>query len=94
VQRWEATGSIVARPSGESVSPLEDHAEFLLGLVGEQADLILDEIVAAMAKAGIAGALRRGRRRAGLVAALAQARPAPVYDKKHAKSGGKSGRRP
>jgi transposase len=55
VQRWEATGSIVARPSGGSVSPLEVHAEFLLGLVAEQPDLTLDEIVAAMAKARIAG---------------------------------------
>jgi transposase len=55
VQRWEATGSIVARPSGGSVSPLEDHAEFLLGLVAEQPDLTLDEIVAVMTKTGIAG---------------------------------------
>jgi transposase len=55
VQRWDATGSIVARPSGGSVSPLEDHAEFLLGLVAEQPDLTLDEVVAAMAKARIAG---------------------------------------
>jgi transposase len=55
VQRWEATGSIVARPSGGSVSPLEDQAEFLLGLVTEQPDLTLDEIVAAMAKARISG---------------------------------------
>jgi transposase len=55
VQRWEATGSIVARPSGGSVSPLEDHVEFLLGLVAEQPDLTLDEIVAAMTKARIAG---------------------------------------
>jgi transposase len=54
VQRWETTGSIVARPSGGSVSPLEDHAEFLLGLVAEQPDLTLDEIVTAMAKARIA----------------------------------------
>jgi transposase len=55
VQRWKATGSIVARPSGGSVSPLEDHAEFLLGLVTEQPDLTLEEVVAAMAKARIAG---------------------------------------
>jgi len=55
MQRWEATGSIVARPSGGSVSPLEDHGEFLLGLVADQPDLTLDEIVAAMAKARIAG---------------------------------------
>lgn len=55
VQRWEATGNIAAKPSGGSVSPLEDHAEFLLGLVTEQPDLTLEEIVAAMAKARIAG---------------------------------------
>jgi transposase len=54
-QRWNATGSIAAKPSGGSVSPLEDHAEFLLGLVAEQPDLTLDEIVAAMAKAKIEG---------------------------------------
>lgn len=55
MQRWEATGSIAARPSGGSISPLEDHVEFLLDLVAEQPDLTLDEIVAAMAKAGVAG---------------------------------------
>jgi transposase len=55
VQRWNATGSIAAKPSGGSVSPLEDHAEFLLGLVTEQPDLTLDEVVAAMAKVKIAG---------------------------------------
>ena len=55
VQRWNATGSIVARPSGGSVSPLEDHAEFLLGLVTEQPDLTLDEVVVAMAKVRIVG---------------------------------------
>ena len=53
VQRWKATGSIAAKPSGGSVSPLEDHAEFLLTLVTEQPDLTLDEVVAAMSKAGI-----------------------------------------
>ena len=55
MQRWKATGSIEAQPTGGSTSPLEDHAEFLLDLVAEQPDLTLDEIVAAMAKAGIAG---------------------------------------
>jgi transposase len=53
--RAEATGCIDARPSGGSVSPLEDHGSFLLGLIAKQPDLTLDEIVAAMAKAGIAG---------------------------------------
>ena len=55
VQRFEETGSIAAKPSGGSTSPLERHAEFLLGLIAERPDLTLDEIVAAMAKARIAG---------------------------------------
>jgi transposase len=54
-QRWEKTGSVAAKPSGGSTSPLEDHAEFLLALIAEQPDLTLDEIVAAMAKRGFAG---------------------------------------
>jgi transposase len=29
-QRWNATGTIEARPTGESVSPLENHAAFLI----------------------------------------------------------------
>ena len=28
---WEQTGSVAAKPSGGSTSPLEEHAEFLLG---------------------------------------------------------------
>ena len=55
MQRWEATGSIEAKPMGGSISPLEDHAEFLLDLVAEQPDLTLDEIVAAMHKQRIRG---------------------------------------
>ena len=54
-QRWEKTGSVAAKPSGGSTSPLEDHAEFLLALIAEQPDLTLDEIVAAMDKQGIPG---------------------------------------
>ena len=54
-QRWNETGNILAKPSGGSVSPLEEHAEFLLGLVAEQPDLTLEEIVAKMSKARIAG---------------------------------------
>ena len=54
-QRWEETGSVAAKPSGGSTSPLEDHAEFLLALIVEQPDLTLDEIVAVMNKRGIAG---------------------------------------
>ena len=55
MQRWMASGSIEARPSGGSTSPLDEHAEFLLGLTVERPDMTLDEIVAAMARAGIAG---------------------------------------
>ena len=54
-QRWKQTGSISAKPSGGSISPLEEHAEFLLGLIVEQPDLTLDEVVMAMSKAGIVG---------------------------------------
>ena len=50
VQRFEETGSVAAKPSGGSISPLEQHAEFLLGLIANQPDLTLDEIVAAMRK--------------------------------------------
>jgi transposase len=54
-QRWEQTGSVAAMPSGGSTSPLEEHAEFLLGLIVEQPDLTLDEIVAALRKKRIPG---------------------------------------
>ena len=55
MQRWNETGCIEAKPSGGSVSPLDKHAEFLLGLIVEQSDMTLDEIVAAMSRAGIEG---------------------------------------
>jgi transposase len=55
VQRFEDTGSVAAKPSGGSTSPLEEHAEFLLGLIAEKPDMTLDEIVAAMRKRRIAG---------------------------------------
>jgi len=55
VQRFEETGSVAAKPSGGSISPLEQHAEFLLGLIANQPELTLDEIVAAMRKRRIAG---------------------------------------
>jgi len=54
-QRFEKTGSVAAKPSGGSISPLEDHAEFLLALIAERPDLTLDEIVLAMEKRRIAG---------------------------------------
>ena len=32
-QRFEQTGSVAAKPSGGSTSPLEEHADFLLTLI-------------------------------------------------------------
>jgi transposase len=55
MQRWYETGSVAAKPTGGSISPLEKHADFLLALIAEQPDLTLDEIVAAMRKRRIAG---------------------------------------
>ena len=55
MQRLNETGSIAAKPSGGSISPLEAHAAVLLGLIAEQPDLMLDEIVAVMGKRRIAG---------------------------------------
>ncbi len=55
LQRWDKTGSVVAKPTGGSTSPLEEHADFLLGLIAEQSDLTLDEVAAAMRKRRIKG---------------------------------------
>ena len=55
LQRWRESGSVAAKPTGGSVSPLEEHATCLLALVAEQPDLTLEEIVEAMHKHRIAG---------------------------------------
>jgi transposase len=55
MQRRQATGSIAAKPSGGSISPLEVHADWLLALISEHWDLTLNEVVAAMHKRRIAG---------------------------------------
>ena len=55
LQRWEETGSVAAKPTGGSISPLEEHADWLLTLITEQPDLTLDEVVVAMRKRRIAG---------------------------------------
>jgi transposase len=45
VGRWRRTGSVEAKPQkGRSRSPLAAHTEWLLALVGERADLTLEEI--------------------------------------------------
>ena len=55
LQRWRESGSVAAKPSGGSISPLEEHATWLLALIAEQPDLTLEEVVAAMHKRRIAG---------------------------------------
>jgi transposase len=55
VKCFRETGRCTAKPRGGSTSPLEEHADFLLALIEEQADLTLDEVVRAMRKHRIAG---------------------------------------
>ena len=55
VKCFRQTGRCAAKPRGGSTSPLEEHAEFLLALIEEQADLTLDEVICAMRKHRIAG---------------------------------------
>src|SRR5215813_4955969 len=55
VKCFRQTGRCAAQPRGGSISPLEKHADFLLGLIEKQPDLTLDEVVLAMRKHKIAG---------------------------------------
>lgn len=55
VKCFRETGRCAAKPRGGSVSPLEKHAEFLLGLIEERPDLTLDEVVLAMRKHKVSG---------------------------------------
>src|SRR5215510_9281410 len=54
-QRFEQTGSVAAKPSGGSTSPLEEHVGFLLGLITGQPDLTLDVLFASMQNGGVSG---------------------------------------
>jgi transposase len=55
VKCFHETGRCAAKPRGGSVSPLEQRAEFLLGLIDAQPDLTLDEVVCVMRKHKISG---------------------------------------
>ena len=69
LQRWHETGSATAKPRGGSISPLEEHAAVILGLVAEQPDLTLEESVAELLKRRIRtsqSALSRFFRRHGI----------------------------
>lgn len=53
-QRWRSTGQVEANPvRGHRRSPLLDHAEWLLALIGEQADLTLEEICGLIGERGV-----------------------------------------
>src|SRR5215470_6617017 len=55
VKCFRESGRCAAKPRGGSVSPLEEHKEFLLALIDEQPDLTLDEVVCAMRKYKVPG---------------------------------------
>jgi len=55
VKCFRETGRCVAKPRGGGISPLEKHADFLLGLIEKQSDLTLDEVVLVMRKHRIVG---------------------------------------
>jgi transposase len=55
MQRYATTGNVAAKPTGGSVSPLDAHEEFILGLIEERPDMTLDEIVEAMTEVKIPG---------------------------------------
>ena len=55
VKCFRETGRCAAKPRGGSISPLEKHADFLLGLLDKHSDLTLDEVVLAMRRHKIPG---------------------------------------
>jgi len=55
VKCFRETGRCAARPRGGSISPLEEHADFLLSLIEKEPDLTLDEMVLTMRRHRILG---------------------------------------
>jgi transposase len=53
LQRWREAGNVAVSPRGGSRSALDDHADFLLGLIAAQPDLTLDEVGARLAERGL-----------------------------------------
>ena len=53
-RRWRRTGSVAAKPmGGYKWSPLEAHADVLLGLLAERPDLTVVEVPGALRGCGI-----------------------------------------
>lgn len=57
LQRWRDDGSVHAKWSRKPRSPLEAHADWLLGLIAEKPDLTLQEIVAELRKRRLPGSV-------------------------------------
>jgi transposase len=55
VKCFRETGRCAAKPRGGSISPLEEHVDFLLSLIEKEPDLTLDEIVLTMRRHRILG---------------------------------------
>src|SRR3974390_758419 len=55
VKCFRETGRCAAKPRGGRASPLEEYADFLLGLIKREPDLTLDEVALAMRKHKIPG---------------------------------------
>ena len=55
VKCFRETGRCAAKPRGGSISPLEEHADFLLSLIKKEPDLTLDEMVLTMRRHRILG---------------------------------------
>ena len=54
VSRWRRTGSVAAKPmGGYKTSPLDAHAEAVLGLIASRPDLTVDEIRSELRALGI-----------------------------------------
>ncbi len=54
-QAWREDGTIAAKPSGGSHSPLDDFAEEIVSIIEEQRDRTLDEIVVEMHRRRLPG---------------------------------------
>jgi transposase len=55
VKCFRETGRCAAKPRGGSISPMEEHAAFLLALIDKRPDLTLDEVVSAMRRHKVPG---------------------------------------
>ena len=54
VQRWRATGSVSPAPQGAPKrSKLDAHADWLLGLIGEEPDITLEEVRSRLQPRGV-----------------------------------------